>query len=227
MQVAVVDDDRELTDQLCGLLDGANIGCTCFRSGGDIMAALRRDTFDVVLLDWNMPGASGIDVLEWATGNLDCAPAFIMLTSRNDPKDIVHALESGACDFIVKPEDGGVVLARIRAAARRFTSSANERFMRFGHYELDNLESVISVKGEAVELTAKEFGLARTFLQNVNRPLSRAYLLSEIWGHTEDLETRTLDMHVSRLRSKLALRPENGFAIKSVFGFGYRLDRFE
>jgi DNA-binding response OmpR family regulator len=227
VQVAVADDDQVLIGQVLDLLKGAGMGAEGFRSGAEVIAALRRETYDVVLLDWNMPGGSGIDVLDWAAQNLKTPPAFILMTARSEPDDIVAALEHGACDYIVKPENGAVVLARIRAAARRSAPRSKERFLRCGVYELDNLQSVITVGGEPVDLTAKEFSLARTFLENINRPLSRSYLLSEIWGHMEELETRTLDMHVSRLRTKLALRPENGFAIRSVFGFGYRLDRFD
>jgi DNA-binding response OmpR family regulator len=83
------------------------------------------------------------------------------------------------------------------------------------------------LNGESIKLTSKEFQLAVLFFENINRPLSRGYIFSQVWSSANDLETRTLDMHMSRVRSKLALRPENGFVIQTVFGFGYRMDTYQ
>lgn len=226
MRVAVADDEPELAAQVATILENAGIDSETFTSGKSIQTALKRDTYDVVLLDWNMPDLSGIDVLAWAVDKLEAPPRFIMLTARADQDDVVNALEAGASDYIVKPEHPAIIVARVNAVARRDATPDRERSNAYGPFTFDNLERTVSVDGDEVKLTAKEFDLANLLFRNLNRPLSRSYLLAEIWGSSEGVETRTLDMHVSRVRSKLGLRAETGFAIQSVFGFGYRLESF-
>lgn len=227
MRVAVADDEVELAAQVVAVLENAGIACDSFPNGTAIQTALKRDTYDVLLLDWNMPAMSGIEVLKWAVSTMEAPPPIIMLTARSEQDDIVKALEAGACDYIVKPESPAIIVARVRAAARRNAQAERERTSTFGPYSFDNLERSVTVDGNEVKLTSKEFDLAALFFRNLNRPLSRSYLLAEIWGSSEGVETRTLDMHVSRIRSKLGLRADAGFAIQSVFGFGYRLERFD
>ncbi|VVT11361.1 Transcriptional regulator [Erythrobacter sp. EC-HK427] len=227
VRIAIADDDLEVLNQISSCLEAAGYNYDRFNNGKDLLVALRRETYDVVLVDWNMPGATGIDVVKWGTENLDSPPAFILITSRSDKSDVVKGLEQGASDYIVKPESEEVILARIEAAARRKQQPAKpERFQTYGPYRIDRLNDVIERNGEAIKLTAKEFKVAALFFENLNRPLSRSYIFSQIWGNMGDIATRTLDMHVSRVRSKLELRPHNGFAIQTVFGFGYRMDAF-
>ncbi len=227
MRIAIADDDQEVLQQLSSYLENAGYLFDSFRNGKDLQVALRRETYDVVLVDWNMPGATGLEVVNWGSENLDQPPAFILITSRSEKSDIVSGLEKGASDYIVKPESEEVIIARIEAAARRRSSPAKpERYQTYGQYRVDRLNSEIERSGEPIKLTAKEFKVAALFFENVNRPLSRSYIFSQIWGNLGDITTRTLDMHVSRVRSKLELRPHNGFAIQTVFGFGYRMDAF-
>lgn len=224
MRIAVADDERELLDQLTGIIHGAGHQIHAFRNGLDLINALKRETFDVVLADWNMPQRTGLEAIHWARDNLNPMPPFIMITSRQDSGDIVQALEAGAIDYIVKPENDRVILARVEAAGRRLTSNRTERMAKFGDYELDRQSKEVNFRNSDVALTNKEFELVDLFFQNRDKPLSRGYLLSRVWGGSEDLETRTIDVHVSRLRAKLDLKPENGFVIRTVFGFGYRMD---
>jgi DNA-binding response OmpR family regulator len=175
-----------------------------------------------------MPGMTGLEVIQWSQENLDPVPPAIVLTSRADKSDIVHALEAGADDFIVKPETANVIVARVGAALRRSRLRKGSDFIaRHGPYEFDKLASSVRLDGNSIALTAKEFGLIQLFFRNLNRPLSRSYIMQRVWGSVVDLPTRTLDMHVSRLRSKLELRPERGYGLQTVFGYGYRLDSLE
>ncbi len=227
LRIAIADDDQEVLDQISSCLTPTGYDFDRFRNGKDLLVALRRETYDVVLVDWNMPGATGLEVVRWGVETLEKPPAFILITSRSDKADIVRGLEMGASDYIVKPESEEVIVARIEAAARRGTTPPKqERFQAFGQYRIDRLNDVIERSGEEIRLTAKEFKVAALFFENLNRPLSRSYIFSQIWGNMGDITTRTLDMHVSRVRSKLELRPHNGFAIQTVFGFGYRMDAF-
>lgn len=227
MRIALADDDRDIREQVSAMVRKAGHLVDEFTNGLDMQKALQRDTYDVVLLDWNMPGRTGFDVLEWAAENLDSAPPFILLTSRQDKGDIVAGLEAGAVDYIVKPESEEVIRARIEAAARRTAVKETRETAEYGPFEVNHSARTISRDGEAITLTAKEYDLAVLMFENIDRPLSRGYLFSRVWGGNIDVETRTIDMHISRLRSKLGLTPESGLVIRTVFGFGYRMDHFE
>lgn len=227
MRIALADDDRDIRDQVSAVVQKAGHVVDEFTNGLDMQKALQRDTYDVVLLDWNMPGRTGFQVVEWASENVEFPPPIILLTSRQDKSDIVAGLEAGAVDYIVKPESDEVIGARIEAAARRTSVKETRETAEFGPFLVNYSARSISRDGEAVTLTAKEYDLAVLFFENIDRPLSRSYLFSRVWGGNIDVETRTIDMHISRLRSKLGLTPESGLVIRTVFGFGYRMDHFE
>jgi DNA-binding response OmpR family regulator len=151
-----------------------------------------------------------------------------MFTSRTDKNDITAALDAGADDFIIKPESGTVIAARMNAILRRTIGRpSDDRFETFGRYRFDRATETVTLDGEAIALTAKEFALARLFFASLGRPLSRAYILETIWKNVAELSTRTLDMHVSRVRAKLRLRAEHGYGLQTVFGYGYRLEAFD
>jgi DNA-binding response OmpR family regulator len=224
MRIAIVDDQPDELAWIAGILGSSVHDLVMFSSGEDLIASLRRDTFDLVMLDWNMPRMSGLDVLAWLPSNLEVAPPVIMLTSRNAKDDIVAALEAGASDYIIKPEDPAVVRARVTAALRRAAPGRSIKESRHGDYLIDSGSGRINFGDDAIELRPKEFELARLLFENADRPLSRSYLMQRVWKSSPDIETRTLDMHISRIRTKLGLGPERGYALRTVFGFGYRLD---
>ena len=227
MRIAIVDDDKEARDFALEVLTGAGHACMGFNSGQAIVSQLKRETFDLLLLDWNMPDLTAIDVISWVRRNLSKVLRIIVLTSRNEEKDIVHALDAGADDFISKPASAEIIRARVMANLRRTRpSQAQERFQTWGVYRFDRLEQSVSVNGTPTALTPKEFALSLLLFENLQRPLSRTYLLQRLWNNTIDLSTRTLDMHISKIRTKLCLRPENGFRLQTLSGYGYRLDTY-
>ena len=226
MRIVVADDEKELLNQIANVVRQAGHDIETFRNGLDLINGLKRETFDVILLDWNMPGKTGLEVLEWASENLNPLPPSILITSRQDKSDIVKGLEAGAIDYIVKPESDEVIRARVEAAGRRNTAPSPETIVRYGKYELNRKDETVTLEGKTIVLTAKEFALIDHLFQFRDRPLSRGYLFTKIWGGHVDLETRTIDVHVSRLRAKLDLKAENGFVIRTVFGFGYRMDEY-
>lgn len=227
MRIAVVDDDDSVIDFVCGALTKAGHGCSGFRTGGALMAALRRETFDLILLDWNLPDSSGLDLLGSIRASPSGAMGVIMITSRSDQDDIAAALRAGADDYVVKPEKAQVIVARAEAVHRRSSPPvAQGRLVRFGDHVFDRLTETASIDGEGVPLSAKEFQLALVFFENMHRAMSRGYLLETVWHSVSDLPTRTLDMHVSRIRAKLRLTPDNGYRIVSISGYGYRMERF-
>jgi DNA-binding response OmpR family regulator len=223
MRIALADDQPGELAWIEAILRESGHECQTYRNGDEVVAALRRESFDLLLLDWNMPQLDGIATLAWIQQNVENPPPVIMLTSRAGKDDIVKALDLGACDFITKPEDANVVRARVAAALRRHSSKGGETAV-FGDFRFIRSTQTVEFGGEAIALRAKEFDLARLLFDNLDRPLSRGYLLQRIWNSSPDIETRTLDMHISRIRAKLQLGPERGFALRTVFGFGYRLD---
>jgi DNA-binding response OmpR family regulator len=225
MRIGVVDDDEATIAFITQVLSGKGHVCKTYKRSADIIPALRDDTFDLLILDWNMPGLSGIDIIAWARDKISPCPPIIMLTSRSDKEDIASALNAGADDFIVKPESAIVIAARVEALLRRVQrSQSNDRYLTCGPYVFDQQLEQVTLKGQDIMLTNKEFAIALLFFGNVHKPLSRRYIMEMVWKSMVDISTRTLDMHVSRIRSKLHLCVDNGYRLETVFGFGYRLE---
>jgi DNA-binding response OmpR family regulator len=228
MKIVILEDDSAEADLVCELLKGAGHACTHLQSGEALVSALRRDTYDLLILDWNVPGASGLDVTVWARTHLRPTPPILVLTARNTDDDLVTALQAGADDFVVKPVEPRVLLARVEALLRRaYDGPARQGPAEIAGYHFDPLNLAVRWAEATVVLTDREFALALTFFRNLQRQLSRAYLLETIWGWSPDAQTRTLDAHVSRIRKKLDLRPPNGFRLAPVYSYGYRLERLD
>jgi DNA-binding response OmpR family regulator len=225
MRIGIVDDESDILEFMGQVLRACGHTCTPFRRSLDLVSALRRETFDLLVLDWNMPEMSGLDVIEWVQANASPRPPIIMLTSRSDKDDIASALNAGADDFIIKPESATVIQARVEAVLRRTRAPAvTDQHERFGRYLFDRRNAEVTLDGTVITLTAKEFALAHAFFSNLHKPLSRGYLMEKVWQSFAELSTRTLDMHVSRIRAKLQLRSDNGYRLLTVFGYGYRLE---
>jgi len=186
---------------------------------------LLREVFDLVILDWNIRAADEISLLEWMNKTLVTRPPVIVMANRSAKRDIADALNAGADDYITKPESRNIIAAWVNALLRgNAACGAFDTEVTYGAYKMNRLEQSVSIHGQTVILTAKEFELAEMFFKNTDRTLSRHYIMQTIWRTTATLATRTLDMHISRVRAKLALQPENGFRIFTVFGYGYRLE---
>lgn len=225
MRVVVADDEAGVVSFLKGIIEDLGHVAVSFSDGNALSQALVRETFDLVILDWNIPLKDGLSILQWMETALPEKPPVIMMTNRTAKKDISDALNAGADDYITKPEDRTVIAARIKAMLRRNAGpGAFDTKATYGKYELDRIDQTVTVDEQTVALTAKEFELADLFFRNADRTLSRNYIMETIWRTTAALATRTLDMHISRVRSKLNLKPDNGFRIFTVFGYGYRLE---
>lgn len=225
MRIAIVEDDADYREYMKSLLQGANYIVHAFENGGSFIKKFRQDTFDLVLVDWNMPALSGFDLLKWIRNDCASSVPVVLLTSRAEVEDVVAGLQAGADDYISKPVDANVLLARLEALVRRFYPAEGARSIQvFGDFTFNIPAEELHIAGEPVLLTSKEFNLALTLFSNLARPLSRHYLLEAVWGRNPDLPTRTLDSHISKIRSKLGLRPERGFRLTPIYSYGYRLE---
>lgn len=226
VRLAVLEDDPSCLAQLDVLLTAAGHSVHCFTTAAKITKALREESFDLLMFDWVLPDKPGIEVLKWAHDHLDPCPPMVMITSRTEQEDVVSALEAGADDYVTKPFQPEVLRARIAALLRRSYKAPSEtpsQELLFGA-TFDHGANTVTIDGRVESLTMKEFGLAHTLFRNMHRPMSRTHLLEAVWGRNPDLPTRTLDVHVSRLRARLGLRPEKGFRLSPVHSFGYRLE---
>ncbi|MGB2109614.1 MAG: response regulator transcription factor, partial [Marinobacter vinifirmus] len=143
---------------------------------------------------------------------------------RDSESDIVRALDAGADDYLAKPARAAELLARINALARRSNPDSEKEVLVYGPFEVNTQQRSISLHGEPLSLTDKDFDLTLFLFQNQGRLLTREMLLERVWGLTKDINTRTVDTHMSRLRRRLGLNPENGFRIKTIYQRGYRLE---
>lgn len=226
MHIGVLEDDEDQRALFSLWLTGA--GHSCKGAGGvtAMVDLLRHERFDLLLLDWRLPDGSGDEVLRWVRENQGWDVAVVVLTAQDDEATVVQALQAGADDFVIKPPKPRELLARLEAAARR-ARPGGLPVLRHGAYVVDVHRHTLTVDGQAVALTQKEFDLAVYLFQNPGTLMSRDHLLNRIWGLNTDVDTRTVDTHVSRLRKKLALDGRLGWKMSPVYGYGYRLDRVD
>ena len=225
MKLLVVEDDPALQ---------ATLVRTFARRGfvvaavGDGPAALQRwaaSLPDAVVLDLSLPGLDGLQVLAQARAQGLRTPVLI-LTARGAVGDRVLGLNAGADDYLPKPLSPPVLAARINALMRRaYAQPAAPGAEIHGDTVFHESAGAVTRNGQTVVLTAKEFGLAQLLFRNLHRALSRTYILETVWGNEPNLNSRSLDMHISRIRTKLNLRPEQGFRLTPIYSYGYRLER--
>jgi two-component system response regulator RegX3 len=227
MRIALLEDHQDQVDLVSAWLRADGHVCHAFLQGKDLVRAAQRETFDMYLLDWEVPGLSGAEVLTWIRANIAEPVPVLFVTARQREEDIVHALSSGADDYIVKPLRKLELLARISAVARRLRSRLEEESIQTGRLTVDLRQRRVRLDGVEVTLTQKDYELTVFLLRNVGRLLSRGHILEAVWGHSADLNTRTVDTHVSRIRGKLQLTPENGWRLSAVYQHGYRLERVQ
>lgn len=226
--IAVLDDDPDMLAQIESLLVGTGRSCQTFANAKALLRASTEAQFDLFILDWNLPDLSGLGVVEWIRGTIGASPAVLLLTSRTSEEDIVTGLKAGADDFITKPFPKNVLLARIEALLRRLpASTSNSHIERFGIYEFNSNQLSVRLNEEPIALTPKEFQLSLLLFRNLHRAVARNFLFEALWGRNADLPSRTLDSHVSKIRRKLILRPENGYVLMPVYGYGYRLEQVQ
>ncbi len=229
MKIAFVEDDPIQRKPVCTWIEDAGHSCISFDTCEAYLQEARKSNhFDLLLLDWGMPDISGLELLRILRGEQGQTLPIMFLTCRDEEKDIVAALKNGADDYLVKPPRQMELLARIDALSRRrFRPQSKPTKMRFGPFELDTHSRQLHKNGQLVTLTQKEFSLAHYLLSNLGQIITRQELLEKVWRQSANINTRTVDTHISRLRKKLELIPEHGWQLTAVYQYGYRLDWLE
>jgi two-component system response regulator RegX3 len=222
--VLVVEDEESFSDALSYMLRREGFDAVVADSGPAALAEFDRAGADIVLLDLMLPGLPGTEVCR-ALRARSSVP-IIMLTAKDSEIDKVVGLELGADDYVTKPYSARELVARIRAVLRRQGDGepAAEGVLEAGPVRMDVERHTVSVGGEPVALPLKEFDLLEFLLRNAGRVLTRAQLIDRVWGADYVGDTKTLDVHVKRLRAKLEPDPANPKYLQTVRGLGYKLE---
>jgi two-component system KDP operon response regulator KdpE len=223
-RILVVDDEPQIRRVLQAALVAQEYEVSVARSGEEAIEKLRRDRFDLVLLDVNMPGMGGIETCREIRASSESA--IIMLTVRGGEQDKVDALDAGADDYVTKPFSTPELLARIRAALRRMplTGDNNNQTIAFDELEIQFSTRRVMVKGKSVRLTPKEFDLLHYLVTNPNIPIPHGKLLQAVWGPDYGHEVEYLRVFINQLRKKLEPNPAKPRYLITEPWVGYRFE---
>jgi two-component system phosphate regulon response regulator PhoB len=231
-RVLVVEDEQDIRDLLKFNLAGRGYDVMACGSGEEGLLAIKDNMFDLLILDWMLPGVSGVQVAKVARGMENGKSlAILMLTAKSEPENIVEGLDSGADDYMIKPFDNAVLWARVQALMRRSQRLSQEKekqsnaknteeILTLGPIELSLKTYEVRIEGQLIDLTPSEFKLLSTMLSQKGRVLTRERLISEVQGEGVSVVGRTVDTHVFGLRKKLGVA---GDMIETIRGVGYRV----
>jgi DNA-binding response OmpR family regulator len=230
LRIALFDADPAEQSLIAQLLERSGFECRIHDDARALVADARARRFDALIVDWKGHPAEGGAVLGHARAAATRTPTLMMVASGHED-DIIAGLSCGAADYLIKPIRPSELIARLQALLRRaYPNETLERF-EFEPYRFDPVpcEVVIATVGEPrrVLLTQKEFDLGLMLFRSAGRPLSRNHIREVVWGGDADISSRTMDTHVSRLRSKLGLNTASTYRVMPVYGYGYRLDRLD
>lgn len=220
MRILLAEDDRGLQEVIALGLRDAGYHVDAVDRGDDAIDQLRWYEYDVAILDWRMPGAEGIQVVEWARKH-DRPTAILMLTARDTPGDRIRGLDTGADDYLVKPFDFGELLARVRALQRR-PRGVDQPVLALGGLTLDPVTHVVAASGAEIGLTSTEYLILELLLRRAPAVVDRKAIAEHAWAdETDPLGSNAIDVQMSRLRAKLV---GAGVRIVTVRGSGYRAE---
>ncbi len=225
--VGVLEDDPDQAGLVQIWLEKAGYEALLYANPAEFRRSLGHEAIDLLLLDWMLPNASGLEVLEWIRSAANPNLPVVFLTARASESDIVRGLEAGADDYVVKPPKQAELLARVAAVLRRRGAGEGDAngLLEVPPYVIDFTKRRVRLGGDDFDLTQREFDLASYLFRRHGRIVSREALLEQVWNLSPGLTTRTVDTHISRLRKKLALSGENGWKLTAVYQHGYRLEQ--
>jgi len=224
-RVLIVEDEPDLADPLAYLLRREGYDVEVAEDGPAAIAAFQERGADIVLLDLMLPGMPGTEVCRQIRAG--SSVPIIMVTAKDSEVDIVVGLELGADDYVTKPYSSRELLARMRAVLRRYAQvedDLEERVLRGGRVVLDIDRHTVEVDGEEISMPLKEFELLEVLMRNAGRVLTRGQLIDRVWGSDYFGDTKTLDVHVKRIRSRIEADPGSPRMLMTVRGLGYRFE---
>lgn len=217
-----VDDDNTIRDIEVYTLTQTGFEAKGFADGISMLEALKTEKPELIVLDIMLPGKDGVEILKEIRSNPDTRKIpVIMATAKGTEMDKIQGLDTGADDYLVKPFGVMEMVSRIKAVLRRCEPDEKEEILTIGEITLSDKEHLVTVNGEKVVLTFKEFEILKLFMSNPGIVFSRDKLLSEVWGIDYLGESRTVDMHIKTLRQKLG---GAGSLLETVIGVGYKME---
>lgn len=214
IKILVVEDEKPISDLIKLNLRKEGFECTQVYDGLDAIDLIDKEHFDLVLLDIMLPGADGFEVMEYIK---PLQIPVIFITAKSALDDRLHGLTSGAEDYMIKPFEPSELIARVNIVLRRFDKG--EKILTFGDLVVNTESREVTNSGEEVRLTPKEYELLVLLIRNKNITLYRDRIYEEVWGGETDFETRTVDIHIQRLRKKAGLKD----SLQTVYNLGYKL----
>lgn len=237
VHIGLLEDDNSQIELISLWADETGYKLKPYTTGASFREAVGTEDFDLLVLDWNLPDTNGLDELDWLRKEKNSTTPVIFITSRDDESNVVEALDHGADDYMVKPVSKHITLSRIKALLRRngiarqgsasdsLTTLVKTGVETFPPYLIDHDQCTLSIDGEDIKLTNKEFELAVYLFQHAGALVARDTIMEQIWEQRADLNTRTVDTHISRIRTKLGISPSTGWQLSSIYQRGYRLSR--
>lgn len=226
MKIALLEDDLQQAELVMKWLHcDPLIQVSHFENVKLFLAGCRESAFDAAIMDWELPDQTGLEALVQLRNHEKHSFPVIFTTQRDSEEDIVAALNSGADDYLVKPLRQAELLARVNVARRRIGLTSGTEVLELGDIVINKNARSVTKAGEPIKVTQKDFDVAVHLLSNVGKVLSREYLLKAVWGVSANINTRTVDMHVSRVRRSLGITPEMGYCISTIYQHGYRLEK--
>jgi two-component system phosphate regulon response regulator PhoB len=223
MKILIIEDERDLAELIAFNLQKEGFQTMIANDGKTGLERVRNETPDLVILDLMLPEISGVEICKTMRKEKSSSETpVLMITAKGEEIDKVIGFEVGADDYLVKPFSTRELLLRVKAILRRSSNEKTDKnSFTAGAVSIDTASHRVTAEGQKVELTITEFKLLLTLIERTGRLQSREQLLSSVWGYSNDADTRTVDTHITRLRSKLGAAGEQ---IKTVRGFGYRMD---
>lgn len=226
MRVAVAESNPSQAHALGTWLSEAGHRCCHFHHGEALIRAHHHSRFDALVLEWNARNPGDVEVLKQIRRSRHGAVPVLLVGAHHDENAVVSALRQGADDYVTKPVRPSELVARLHAIHRRSELRTEKPpTLQVDGFQIDLHSRILHRDSRSVRLTAKDFDLSVLFLSNIGRLLSRDHIRERVWGQTAAVSSRSLDTHVSRVRAKLGLTPDQGWRLAAVYRYGYRLGR--
>jgi DNA-binding response OmpR family regulator len=225
MLITILEDDQAQRENVTRYLENEGYDVKAVGSLSAFYSECIHLPMDMAILDWELPDGTGIEVLQRLRHEIDNDVAVFFITQRDSEEDIVQALETGADDYLVKPIRHQELIARVKALGRRIGAFSESSIISLGPIRIDKESRHVSIDGESIKLTNKDYHLACCILANPGKLMSREFLLKAVWGLSSDINTRTVDVHISRIRRALKLGPHMGYSLRNIYQHGYRLEK--
>jgi two-component system, OmpR family, phosphate regulon response regulator PhoB len=218
LSVLVVEDDEAIVTLLKYNIEKAGYIFRCTGNGDEALIMIDEERPDIILLDWMLPGISGIEVCKRLKNDEDNAHIpIIMLSARGEENDKIEGLERGVDDYLVKPFSPKELMARINAVLRRIRPAFSAKELVYGDIKMDLVGHAVKYNGQILKIGPIEYRLLQSFMEHPKRVLSREQLIRRVWGDSFDVEPRTVDVHINRLRKVL----KDGAVIRTIRSAGY------